>query len=326
MTGAPPRAGQLARLQRILVLALVLVSLAWLLAWWPHSKTVALTGFVLIALVHTSFLAIESAASWFVNRRGAVPPSAGSMLKAWLIECTTTPRVFYWRQPFFSNAVPDHLPAPGASTPRRGMVLVHGLVCNRAFWNPWLARLRADGRAFVAVTLEPMVASIDAYADAVDRAVRQVTLATGQPPLLVCHSMGGLVARAWLRRAGDAAAARVWRIVTIGSPHQGTWLARFSPTVNGKQMRLDSDWLRTLRESEPPARDTLFTCWYSNCDNIVFPALVATLPGADNRFLPGVPHVALGFVPQVMQHTFALLDAETEGESPCGPIRASWTS
>jgi len=44
-----------------------------------------------------------------------------------------------------------------------------------------------------------------------------------------------------------------------------------------------------------------FVCWYSNCDNVVFPASTATLPGADNRFVPGLPHVGLAFDAAVMR-------------------------
>jgi hypothetical protein len=33
------------------------------------------------------------------------------------------------------------------------------------------------------------------------------------------------------------------------------------------------------------------TCFYSHCDNIVFPPSTAMLDGADNRHLVGVAHV-----------------------------------
>ena len=49
-------------------------------------------------------------------------------------------------------------------------------------------------------------------------------------------------------------------------------------------------------------------CWYTNCDNIVFPPSTATLPGADNRLVRGVAHVQLAFVPEVIERT--LLDLE----------------
>ena len=50
-----------------------------------------------------------------------------------------------------------------------------------------------------------------------------------------------------------------------------------------------------------------FTCWNSHADNIVFPASTATLAGADNRHVAGVPHVAMAFHPKVMAETLKLL-------------------
>ena len=188
----------------------------------------------------------------------------------------------------------------------RGAVLVHGFVGNRGFWNPWLHELQASGRAFVAVTLEPAFGSIDHYVEIVDDAIARVVAATGQPPLLICHSMGGLAARAWLR---DSDGSRVHRFVTIATPHRGTWLAgRLGRTVNGREMRMGGEWLRKIQGERASTRQVPFTCWYSNCDNIVFPTSVATLPGADNRLVPGRAHVELAFDPQVMRETLALLE------------------
>jgi triacylglycerol esterase/lipase EstA (alpha/beta hydrolase family) len=122
----------------------------------------------------------------------------------------------------------------------------------------------------------------------------------------VCHSMGGLAARAWLKRM--KAEARVHHVVTLGTPHHGTWLARFGHGHNGRQMRLLSDWHAELDHDMPADRHALFTCWYSNCDNIVFPAGCATLRGADNRLVRGAAHVQLAFLPQVVDASLAWLN------------------
>ena len=187
------------------------------------------------------------------------------------------------------------------------MVLVHGFVCNRGVWTPWLRELQRRGVPYATVNLEPVFGSVDEYAPLIDAAVARATAATGLPPLLVGHSMGGLAIRAWLRASGNNAMQRVHHIVTLGTPHHGTWLARFSPLTNGMQMQLSSDWLRQLAADESAAHHQRFTCWYSNADNIVFPASTATLPGADNRHIAGVPHVALAFHPKVMADTLKLL-------------------
>ena len=168
-----------------------------------------------------------------------------------------------------------------------------------------MGRLRAGGHAYVAVNLEPVFGSIDDYPAIIDDAVRRVAQATGMAPVVIGHSMGGLATRAWLRAC--QADARVHHIITLGTPHGGTWLGRFSRSANGRQMQLGSEWVRQLRTTEPPARASLFTCWYSNCDNIVFPTSTAALAGADNRLVEGVAHVEMALDPGVMRECLDLI-------------------
>ena len=249
---------------------------------------------------YSLFLAMEFVALRFVARDDPAPlPAWSELARAWLAETLMAPRVFCWRQPFRWRAVPDYLESvPG----RRGVVFIHGFVCNRGFWTPWLERLRAMGHPFVAVNMEPVFGPIEGYVATIEEAVQSVTKATQMPPVLVCHSMGGLAARAWLR--GMASQDRVHRVITIGSPHHGTWLARFSHLPNGRQMRLRGGWVDALQQECRSAGHGKFTCWYSNCDNVVFPASTATLLGADNRLVLGAAHVQLGFHPCVMDDFF----------------------
>ena len=296
----------LAHLQKLITLSLVAAACGWLLYFRSSAPVLAVAGFLAIVLGYAGFLAIEFIVLRVVSKRDPAPqPTWNELLGAWLGETVTAPQVFCWRQPFRANAIADQLSPPAAVQGRRGVVFVHGFFCNRGLWTPWMARLQGRGHAFMALSLEPLFGSIDDYAPQIEAAVEQITLATGLPPLLVCHSMGGLAARAWLKRM--KAEARVHHVVTIGTPHRGTWLARFGHGHNSRQMRLLSDWQAQLDHAMPADRHTLFTCWYSNCDNIVFPASTATLPGADNRLVRGAAHVQLAFLPQVMDATLAWL-------------------
>ncbi|MCM2253193.1 MAG: alpha/beta fold hydrolase, partial [Ramlibacter sp.] len=235
----------LARLLQAFVLLLVALALAWLAWRWSESPLQAVAGALAILMIHSLFLAVEFIALRFIHRDDPAPlPTWSELARGWLHEAVMAVRVFGWRQPFRWRKEPDQLELAGAAPPRRGAVLIHGFVCNRGFWTPWLEQLRARGHPFVAVNLEPVFGSIDQYVPIVEDAVQRVTRATGMAPVLVCHSMGGLAARAWLRAM--AADDRVHHVVTIGSPHHGTWLARLSHVTNGRQMRLHSDWLRRL--------------------------------------------------------------------------------
>ena len=302
-----------ARWQQLLSLSMVLGPLAWGLWQWPRSPALAGLGWGLAVVLGLLWMGLPFVLMQRVNR-GDVAPRArpGQVLRAAWRELGCAWRVFGWRQPFRHQAVADWLPAPGAQPLPRGVVLLHGYLCNRGYWNPWLQALQARGHACVAPTLEPAFGGIDDYAAQIESAVQQVTQATGRAPVLVCHSMGGLAARAWMRATPDAD-ARVHRVITLGTPHGGTWLARSSRTANGVQMQPGGAWLQALAAQEPPARARRFVCWYSNCDNIVFPASTAQLAGADNRFIEGVAHLEMAFVPAVLQACLEAI-ARDEGE------------
>jgi triacylglycerol lipase len=297
----------LARLLQFSCLLQIGLSLAWLVGRWTSAPVQAVLGSALVMFIAPLALAAEFAIVWHVGGTDAAPkPTVAQLLRAWASETYYLFRTFYWRQPFRWRREPDHLESACAG--RAGVVLVHGFMCNRGFWNDWLRVIRARGHACVAVNLEPVYGSIDDYAAVIDAAVAQVTQCTGRPPLLVCHSMGGLAARAWWRQSG--AIQRVTRIVTIASPHRGTWLARFSTRLNGRQMRLGSGWIEALAEHESHHGLPPLTCWYSNCDNVVFPASTALLPGADRRFVPGRAHVELAFHPEVLRAVLGMLESD----------------
>ena len=105
--------------------------------------------------------------------------------------------------------------------------------------------------------------------------------------------MGGLVTRAYLARYGSA---RVRHVITLGTPHQGTWMTRFGFTPNVRNMAPDSGWLQALRqrEAEGPADPyAMFTCLYTYHDNLVTPQHNATLPGAAKIPVSGIGHLSL---------------------------------
>jgi hypothetical protein len=286
----------LARLQKGIALGLLSLAILWgVTAWREGQPGWALAGVLLFTCGHAVVLAFEFC-FLALARKGDPAHKAGVrlLLRAWWGETRAAWRVFGWRQPFRSRRWPDR-PRAGASG-RRGVLLVHGFVCNRGLWNPWLGRLQAAGVPFVALNLEPVFGSIDAYAELIEQAVLRLEQATGRAPLVVAHSMGGLAVRRWYAEQPDA--ARLHHVITIGTPHHGTWLARFAFSRNGRQMRQGSGWLASLAGREAPGRRTRFTCFYGHCDNIVFPPSTATLPGADNRHLPGVAHMAMADRPE----------------------------
>jgi pimeloyl-ACP methyl ester carboxylesterase len=305
-----PRCSRLARLLLLLGALQAAAAIGWFAWRAPHSGLQAVLGAVVVLLAGPIVLAVELVLLVIVDSGTATAPRPDlrQLFGAWLRETRFFYQVFYWRQPLRWRAQPDFLDP--SSRGRRGVVFVHGYMCNRGFWTPWMRELRHLGHPHLAINLEPVFAPLDEHAAAIEDAVTRMHTVTGQPVTIVAHSMGGLAVRAWLRATPDP--GRVLRVVTIGSPHHGTWLARFSGKPNGRQMRQNSAWLRRLADDERARSRPPWTCWYGTCDNVVFPVASATLPDADNHALPGLPHVALAFSPTVFRHTVLVLTSPVQ--------------
>jgi triacylglycerol esterase/lipase EstA (alpha/beta hydrolase family) len=182
---------------------------------------------------------------------------------------------------------------PLAPDARMPVILVHGYVSNRGTLCGLARALDEAGVGPVFVPSLPAIyAPIEEFAVHLDRVVREVTQATGQPRVfLVCHSMGGLIARAYMATHGAGSLAG---IVTLGSPHHGTVLAVMASGANARQMRIGSDFLRGLGRAEGeggPACATLSV--YTVHDNLVVPQDSSRLAWARNVPLYGIAHLAM---------------------------------
>lgn len=197
-----------------------------------------------------------------------------------------------------------HVAAGGGQLP---VLLLHGYACNSGYWTQLSARLREAGISHLAPDLEPLGADIDQYVAQVEAGIGQLCAAAGaQRVVIVAHSMGGLVARAYLRRHGDA---RVARVITLGTPHHGTALASWGLGRNAAQMRRGSAWLRVLDAADANSQRGLILSIYSHHDNIVAPQDSSLLDGARHLAVGAIGHVALGRHPLILRHVLAEIAA-----------------
>jgi triacylglycerol esterase/lipase EstA (alpha/beta hydrolase family) len=190
----------------------------------------------------------------------------------------------------------DPLPAP-AQLP---IVLVHGVLVNDGVWFTMRRHLaRHAVGAIYTVNYGPPFGDIEHFAEQLDAKIESVCAATGAARvILVCHSMGGLVARAYLRQRGPA---RIERVITIGTPHHGSVFAR---GVIGRclaQMRPGNAWLSELNRSEARPPPVPITSIWSRHDSLVAPQASSELACAENVALVGVGHNALLNDPRVME-------------------------
>jgi triacylglycerol esterase/lipase EstA (alpha/beta hydrolase family) len=169
------------------------------------------------------------------------------------------------------------------------------------------------------VDLEPPLGDIDDYGRQLDRRIEEVRGAEGgRAPILVGHSMGGLVIRACMRARGPIG---VRGVVTLGTPHGGTALAPWGLGVNAFSMRLAGPWLLALANGEVAGFPIPVVSIYSSHDNFVSPPESSRLEGATNVRVIGVGHLAMAFSRRV---DHALMEALAAIESkPAAAINAA---
>jgi pimeloyl-ACP methyl ester carboxylesterase len=303
MVARAPRASGLrallysaAMIARFVRLALPAELAAWaaLGAWLGAGAPAIAAGAVAaMAAIRLAILCTTFGLSWFARtprtsgeRIGPVAMVSLIAVEWWAMLANN----FIWL-PFESAVLRRDPPlAPQASVP---VILVHGYLSNRGTLCRLARALDEAGAGPVFVpTLPAVLAPIETFATHLERVVREVTEATGQGrAILVCHSMGGLIARAYLRSHG---AGRVAGIVTLGSPHHGSVVAALGSGENGRQMRPGSAFLRSLEEVEiaaPPAVPALSV--YTAHDNLVAPQDSSRLAWARNVRIAEVGHLAM---------------------------------
>jgi len=203
-------------------------------------------------------------------------------------------RVYLLQQPWANK--PKLTMPPAGIHLKTPVVLVHGYLCNHKVWDKMAEQLRQAGHPVLAVDLEPLFTSIDRYAPIIEETVAELCRQTGSNKVtLVGHSMGGLAIRAWLRACGTE---RVDRIITLGTPHQGTRIDPHPKTPNGKQMAWHSDWLKALEASESPETRSLMRLAITPQDSIVYPQLEQVLPHTGVELFPGLGHLELCQAPR----------------------------
>ena len=195
----------------------------------------------------------------------------------------------------------------GGASSGTPVIFVHGYGQNRVGFLRLARALRAAGRGPLYGFNYPWFLSMAQNAARLGGFVDEARRATGEARVdLVCHSMGGLVALEYLRRAGPGAPVR--RCVTIATPHAGVLWRGPIPGLSGPELRSQGAYLKELaREGVGVEVLSIF----STHDNVVYPpesSMLAARGGRDVS-LPGGGHISLLFSPRVAELTVSFLSA-----------------
>jgi triacylglycerol esterase/lipase EstA (alpha/beta hydrolase family) len=186
------------------------------------------------------------------------------------------------------------VPVTAASAaPTKDPVIIVAGTFSPAFANePLAARLRSDGYQVWIYELPGLgLGDIGQTSQPLAGLVDQVRAQSGAARVdLIGHSQGGLVARYYVKNLGGS--AKVDRVVSLGAPHYGTYVANFVAffglgncigIIACEQMAIGSSFLNNLNAGPDVIAPVKYTNIYTAYDELVRPVTNATLKdGATN--------------------------------------------
>jgi triacylglycerol lipase len=193
----------------------------------------------------------------------------------------------------------------------RPVILVHGILGQRhLYWNIFKHRLHKAGYRYHDCVLPygllgDMRVAARFLKDKVENALMHDH---ADKVNLVCHSAGGLVARYFLMYLGGH--RLVDNIVTLGTPHQGTYFAYVLPVPLlqiAKQTRPGSHFLGEVNgDGHLPIGVKFWNIW-SPIDGVVFPSHNSKLAGSKAIKLAWTTHWGFLWQKSVFDHVAACL-------------------
>jgi triacylglycerol lipase len=160
---------------------------------------------------------------------------------------------------------------------RRPVLLIHGFydtVARFQHIKPYLERRGLRVYSFNLVPNNGDVA-VPELARQLDRYVR-ATFPAYAAIDLVGFSMGGLIARFYMQRLGGI--QRVRKLITIGTPHRGTWTAFLRGNPGVRNMRPGSAFLQDLNRDIAMFNAVSFTSIWTPLDLMIVPAHSSRAP------------------------------------------------
>ncbi len=190
---------------------------------------------------------------------------------------------------------------------QRTVVFIHGYVSNRASFFPLSTFLKAVGVGqALSFNYSSKIGVEQAAIQLRDFLKEKVR---GGRIDLVCHSLGGVIARVYLQELGGS--RRVDRCITLGTPHRGTYNSYWAPTRIGKELKPDSSLMVKLQASRAKAARVKFTSIVGGADNIVIPRVFAA-DSEDVVHIPNLGHVGMLFSPNAFFEVAKRLKSVTE--------------
>jgi len=190
------------------------------------------------------------------------------------------------------------------------VILVHPYLMNRGCMIYLFLKLKKEGYKNVyALTINPKFAPIEFQAARFAEMVEQILKKHNSQKFIgIGHSQGGIILRYYVQKMNGL--DKIEKLITIGSPNQGTKLGIFARSFNGRQMNYQSDFIKNLNQEIP--KELKLLCIFSPTDNMILPWTAGKLQEKDYYITPPLGHGSLIFSPDVANKIISYLE-EKEG-------------
>lgn len=187
----------------------------------------------------------------------------------------------------------------GVAATKQPVILIQGYM-EPSWYFMWGVKrhLQKTGHPAYGINLAPNIGDADKAARKLAQYAEKIHHLHNQKVTLIGHSFGGLIARHYLQHLGGVKTTD--RLVTIATPHLGTYVAYLGPGQGGVQMRPGSTFLDWINQDKVPVP---VTCIWTKTDEIVVPPRNSILPGATVKDpVPWVGHLLILFHPKTYRY------------------------
>ncbi len=156
------------------------------------------------------------------------------------------------------------------------VLLVHGYLHNSSAWVGLKGKLEDKNAGSVfAINLGPPFYSIEEYSRRIKAKAQEIKRLTGRSDLIIVgHSMGGLAGTYYALNHAEKESVR--KVITLGSPLQGTYLGYIGIGKCARQMIYGSEFTKKLLRQMELSPYTKFVNLGSQNDSLIKPAQSAT--------------------------------------------------
>ena len=178
------------------------------------------------------------------------------------------------------------------------LVLVHGINDNAGVWLYLTLRLNREGCPVSTFSYFSLFSDMTTVCSRLEGHIRRVEATHPNfKPILVGHSLGGIIIRRWLQAPANQ--ERIRGVITLATPHGGSKVAALAPGKLGREITPSADLIKTLQNDAAHPKIPCISL-ITPTDEAVLPSVSLIPPaGWRMRITNRTSHFGMLFCPRV---------------------------